>query len=220
LARFKALEAKQNSIFKQSQLSAKRKRGYHRIMSGLSKAQKLGIPLIRLDLTLRDNYLANQLSPMYQALRKRILRHKRIKINYVCVKARGDKGGKYHLHLVYWASTLKNKPIFDVKQLRINKYWLSNAWEQISGSKITFIRMVRGRLANRKISNYMVSQYFSGQNSYERMSYSGAWLFRGAVTIWKLCFRPIYEEAKQFALDSWLYLLTHQTALAVVNSNG
>jgi len=210
------LEAKQE----QQRRTAKKKRGYHRIQSGVSKAVKLGIPLYRLDLTLKPSFPLDSrqsrpgffkelhLNQYLQTLRKRIERHYRIKLQYAAVRARGDKGGKIHLHIVYWASTLSGKPIFNIRQSWINKFWLSNAWQDITGSKITFIRAVRNTQTSRKkVVNYFIGQYFSGQNQFERMSYSQQWLFKGACKVWNI-FSAYYQDQKQAVLSSWTDLLT------------
>ena len=182
----------------------------------MEKASKLNIPLYRLDLTLRDFYQP-KFAQYWQTLRKRIARHYRIKLHYAGVKALGEQGSKLHKHLVYWVSTLNGKPIYDLKRAWINKYWLSRQWQEITGSKVTYIKTVKGQLKDRKrVSNYLISQYFSGKNDYERMSYSRAWLFVGAGTIWKLYFAPNYMENPSATLDSWLHLLTHSTDLATL----
>lgn len=212
LSRFKKLEAKHL-------LDTKRKRGYWCISSGMAKAEKLGIPLYRLDLTLKgtSEITRRKVNQWKQTLQKRIQRHYRKRLVYVTVKARGDLGGKTHLHLVYWVQTLNGKPIFELSKAWINKHWLSWNWREItSGSKITYIKVVKGGLVSRKrVGNYFVRQYFSGQNQYERMSYSRDWLFKGASTIWKTEFAPsYYGDKKQSTLDSWVGLLCFHAILS------
>lgn len=197
---------------------AKRKRGFWAVTSGMEKAAKLGIPLYRLDLTLKD-YDQPKTLQFWQTLRKRIARHYRIKINYVSIKAKGDKGGKIHLHVAYWASTLTGKPIYERSKAWINKRWLSWNWQNITGSKITFIQTVKGGLTSRKkVCNYMIGQYFSGQNNYERMSRSYDWLFKGASTIWRQYFSPnYYGNHKTATLDSWVNLLANPRSIVSVS---
>ena len=182
----------------------------------MEKAAKLHIPLYRMDLTLRESYQP-KFAQYWQTLRKRIARHCRININYAGIKSLGEQGGKLHKHLVYWASTLNGKPIYDLRRAWINKYWLSRQWEEITGSKITYIKVVKGTAKSRKnVSNYLISQYFAGQSDYERMSYSRQWLFVGSSTIWKLYFAPEYMASKVATLTSFLHLLVHPTDLAVI----
>lgn len=207
LRRFKALEAKQQIAQAKIALSAKRGRGYQRVMTGMEKAVKLNVPLYRLDLTLKD-YDQPKTSQFLQTLRKRIARHYRINLNYLSIKAKGSKGGKIHLHLVYWVSTLNGKPVYELRRAWINKYWLSWNWNDITGSKITFIQTVKGGLTSRKkVSNYLIGQYFSGQNHYERMSYSRAWIFKGSCTIWKSYFAPHYSTDPSTTLDAWMQVV-------------
>jgi hypothetical protein len=149
---------------KGSEWSIKQKRGYQRLLSGLTRAKTLGKKVRFMTLTSSPRSNWRELNNHFQVLRKRIERTFG-KIDYI--KFRTNEGYGV-LHIVFVGPFIPQR-------------WLSRNWNEIHGAKIVDIRKVRGekRLARYLISNYLVTQTFV------RMSWSWGWVFRGFVGWWK-----------------------------------
>jgi hypothetical protein len=65
---------------------------------------------------------------------------------------------------------------------------------------------VRGSV--RRIANYVISQYLTGQ-SFERMSWSWGWVFRGFCGLWSTRFSSWYKVNPSACLKAWNRLICH-----------
>jgi hypothetical protein len=130
------------------------------------------------------------LNPHFQTLRKRIERKFMSKVEYFKVKTNEGNGV---LHVVYIGC-------------RIPQRWLSKAWEEIHNAPIVDIREVRCR--TKQIARYVASQYVAKQeqgfNTYQRMSWSWNWVFRGFVAIWE---QLKADHGLRKALAYWDFIL-------------
>jgi hypothetical protein len=160
-----SLDSNIRNLPKRSGWSAKQKRAYQRLLSGLTRAKTLGKKVRFMTLTSSPNSSFSELNEHFQVLRKRIKRKFGVKIDYIKFKTNEGYGV---LHVIFVGSFIPQQ-------------WLSRNWEEIHGAKIVDVREVRGekRLARYLISNYLVTQTFV------RMSWSWGWVFRGFVSMWK-----------------------------------
>jgi hypothetical protein len=78
--------------------------------------------------------------------------------------------------------------------------WLSKTWQQITGAPIVGISALKNR--PKRLANYLVGHYLTGQ-SYERMSWSWKWVFRGFAGVWRRDFKDWYKLDKSKCLKSW-----------------
>lgn len=157
-----SLDSNIRKVPKRPSWSAKQKRAYQRLLSGLTRAKALGKKVRFMTLTSSPSSSWRELNSHFQVLRKRIERAFG-KMDYMKFKTNEGYGV---LHVVYAGSFVPQR-------------WLSCNWNEIHGAEIVDVRKVRGekRLARYLISNYLVSQ------SFVRMSWS--WVFRGFVGMWK-----------------------------------
>jgi len=164
LARTTLLDSNIRNLPKRSPWSAKQKRAYQRLLSGLTRAKALGKKVRFMTLTSSPSSSWMELNNHFQVLRKRIERAFG-KMDYMKFKTNEGYGV---LHVIFVDAFIPQR-------------WLSRNWEEIHGAKIVDVREVRGekRLARYLISNYLVSQTFV------RMSWSWGWVFRGFVGMWK-----------------------------------
>ena len=162
-ARIASLDRNVRNVPKGSSWSAKQKRAYQRLLSGLTRAKALGNKVRFMTLTSSPNSSFSELNEHFQVLRKRIERTFGVKIDYIKFKTNEGYGV---LHVIFVGAFIPQQ-------------WLSHNWEEIHGAKIVDVREVRGekRLARYLISNYLVTQTFV------RMSWG--WVFRGFVGMWK-----------------------------------
>lgn len=173
-------------------LSRKRQRGriFHRMMSGLTRCRKLGLPVRVMMLSLKRGSDAD-FHRCFQVLRKRIEHEFGFSLEYCIVKV--DDGSRVHAHLFYFPRSLDGKPL-GRKSGYISFDWLSSTWLDITGDSFV-VSLNRLYGSPRKASGYYCAQYFSGQDFKLRMSYSWNWVFRGFCKLWKLVFAPCFARA-------------------------
>ena len=164
LRKSSSLDTNVQNLPKPSKWSFKQKRGYQRLLSGLTRAKALDKTVRFMTLTSSPTSKYRQINPHFQVLRKRIQRNFG-KMDYI--KFRTNEGYGV-LHILYVGPYIPQK-------------WLSRNWNEIHDAKIVDIREVKGekRIARYLISNYLVNQTFV------RMSWSWGWVFRGFVGWWK-----------------------------------
>jgi hypothetical protein len=133
-----------------------------------------------------------------QVLRKRIEHEFRFLFQYWSLSTNEGNGV---LHIVFKGGFIPHS-------------WLSEAWRSIHGAFIVDIRALWG--SPRKLTSYLVSSYLCKQ-SYERMSWSWNWVFRGFCGIWRSRFAPWYRVDRVSCLAAWNQLIsTFTPSLAVV----
>jgi len=164
LRRSSSLDTNVQNLPKPSKWSFKQKRGFQRLLSGLTRAKALNKTVRFMTLTSSPTSKWRQINPHFQVLRKRIQRNFG-KMDYI--KFRTNEGYGV-LHILYVGPYIPQR-------------WLSRNWNEIHDAKIVDIREVKGekRIARYLLSNYLVTQTFV------RMSWSWGWVFRGFVGWWK-----------------------------------
>jgi hypothetical protein len=177
--------------------SRKRKRAFHRLVSGLTRAHGRGEFLRVVTLTSHVGFDARRLSRCFQRLRRRIARDLHFWIEYWKINTSEGNGT---VHLVYKAVPLKGA-CFVPNRGFIPQDWLSRVWSEITGgSFVVFIQRLWNR--PRKLANYLLSQYFTGQ-PFERMSWSWSWVFRGFCHVWNSRFKSWFHVNPIACLKSW-----------------
>lgn len=172
----------------EAEFSAKRKRAFHRLLSGFTRARKRGDRLRFMTLTTAVGGSIDRVRPHFQVLRKRIKRHFGFLPQYWSLKTNEGNGV---LHIVF-------------KGGFIPQHWLSDAWFSIHGARVVDIRALWG--SPRKLTNYLVANYLCKQ-SYERMSWSWNWVFRGFCGIWRSRFSSWYRVDRVACLKAWNSLI-------------
>lgn len=177
--------------------SRKKKRAFHRLVSGFTRAHARGDRLRFMTLTTAVGGSVRLLRRHFQTLRKRIEHHFHFKVQYWSIRTNEGNGV---LHIVFKGGFIPQK-------------WLSDAWNSIHGAKIVDIRVLKGspkRLAGYLISNYLLKQ------SYERMSWSWDWVFRGFVGLWRSHFADWYRSDAAACLKKWNLLVSWYSVPSVV----
>lgn len=155
--------------------TAKQKRTYQRLLSGITRASNAGHTLRVLTLTSPPDHPRTPeggqlLTKRFQVLRKSIVRKYGYLLEYC--RVRTDEGFGV-LHVVYRAG----------KKGYIPHSWLKREWERIHGAKIVFIQKLYGK--NKRIAGYLASHYLSRHRHFMRTSWSWGWCFRGFVGVWE-----------------------------------
>lgn len=190
--------------------SRKKKRAWHRLMSGFTRSYHRGERLRFLTLTSAVGSNPRLLSRQFQTLRKRIEHQFRFSVQYWKINTSEGNGV---IHLVYKAVPLKGH-VFTPKMGFLPSFWLSAAWFSITGlSKILKIKSLSNKPG--RLANYLVSQYLTGQ-SYERMSWSWGWVFRGFCHTWSSRFSAWYKSDKAACLAAWDKLISGYSPPGVV----
>jgi len=171
-----------------SELSAKRKRGFHRLVSGFTRAHYRGDRLRFMTLTSAVGGSVRVIRRHLQVLRKRIHREFGFLIQYWSIATNEGNGV---LHIVF-------------KGGFIPQSWLSSAWSAIHGARIVDIRVLRG--SSRRLASYLVANYLCKQ-SFERMSWSWGWVFRGFCGVWASHFSSWYKVNSKACLRAWNKLI-------------
>ena len=172
-----------------SGLSRKKKRAFHRLVSGFTRAHAHGDKLRFMTLTTAVGGSVRLLRRHFQTLRKRIEHEFHFKVQYWSLRTNEGNGV---LHIVF-------------KGGFIPQAWLSAAWSAIHGAMVVDIRALKGspkRLAGYLISNYLLKQ------SYERMSWSWDWVFRGFCGVWSRYFSSWYRSNAAACLKAWNRLVS------------
>jgi hypothetical protein len=156
------------------------------LFSGIKRALACGERLRFMTLTSAPWSSILELARHFNILTKRI-RRKFGKFDYWRILTNEGFGV---LHVVYRGSY-------------IPQAWLSMAWAEIHGAPIVDIREIKD--TPKRVARYVVGHYLSHQ-TFERMSYSWRWVFKGFVTYWKrlLSFFS-FKEAK----CSWDWILVN-----------
>jgi hypothetical protein len=180
-----------------SGLSGKKKRAFHRLMSGFTRAHAHGDRLRFMTLTTAVGGSVRLLRRHFQTLRKRIKRHFHFEVKYWSILTNEGNGV---LHIVFKGGFIPHA-------------WLSAAWNSIHGAFIVDIRALKG--SPKRLTNYLVSNYLCKQ-SYERLSWSWSWVFRGFVGLWKSRFSSWYRSDHSACLKAWnLVVSTYSVAKTV-----
>lgn len=179
-------------------LSVKRRRAFHRLLSGLTRAHARGDALRFLTLTSAPGGSIRDLRRHFQVLRKRVEHEFGFLPQYWSILTNEGYGV---LHIVFKGGFLP-------------QHWLSNAWHSIHGAPIVDIRVLRGpphRLANYLIVNYLCKQ------SFERMSWSWGWVFRGFCGVWRSRFASWYRSNRISCIEAWNRLVSTYSPHSVVH---
>lgn len=142
----------------------KRKRCYHRVISGLKRGGKVRF----LTLT-SSNAAPEDIQRSWRKLYMRCLRRGLI-IGYIRVTEIADDGRK-HLHILFRGSY-------------IAQVWLQHQWEEIHSSYKVDIRMVKMNSNPRKVASYM-AKYMSKETA-GHYSWSWEWVWKGFARDWSL----------------------------------
>jgi len=138
-------------------------------------------------LTSSESGQFSALNRHFGVLVKRIRRHTRCRFEYFKIKTNEGFGV---LHIVFQGSFILQR-------------WLSDAWRSIHGAPIVDIRALYG--SDRRLARYLVGGYLLKQ-SFERMSWSWRWVFRGFVHVW-LIIKSRHDDLET-AVSEWRLLLS------------
>lgn len=143
--------------------TAKSRRCYHRVMSGLGRGGRLRLLTLT---SSKDSPDTCQRS--FRCLIMR-LRRRGLVQGYIKVPER-SKNGKQHLHILFRGSFIDQRLI-------------STWWEEIHHAKVVDIRLVKKSSNPRKIASDMAS-YMAKDNLF-RYSWDWGWVWRGFCRDWK-----------------------------------
>jgi hypothetical protein len=143
---------------------AKRKRCYHRVISGLKRGGKIRF----LTLTSSDAAPAD-IQRSWRCLYMRCLRRGLI-VGYIKVPEQKDNGRK-HLHILFRGSYIDYK-------------WIEAQWKEIHHSQVVDIRLVKLGSDPRRVAGYM-AKYMSKETA-GRYSWSWGWVWKGFCRDWTL----------------------------------
>jgi hypothetical protein len=155
----------------------RRKRAYQRVVSGLRRRGVFRF----ITLTSAPGNSPEKLGRQFYNLVKR-LRYHYGKFEYVRVRVPGEGYGVIH--------ALVLSPFIPQRQL-------SEMWSEIRpGSFIVDIRTVSGgKVGKMRVSNYIISQYISGQQGETWLSWSLGWVYPGFCRDWEIYKRAFGGEA-------------------------
>lgn len=107
------------------------------------------------------------------------------RLKYEYTKVTTSEGVEGVFHIVFFGDYLPQK-------------WLSDAWESLTGTayRVHINAVQNSRGSEKRLTNYVVNQYCSGQSEYIRFSDSWGWCFRGFIGKWERFRRtfPDHEE--------------------------
>jgi len=168
-------------------------------MSGLTRSRYRGDRLRFMTLTTSVGGDLRRLSRDFQVLRKRIEHRFRKRLEYWKINTNEGNGV---MHIVF-------------KGLFIPQVWLSNAWRSIHGAMIVDIRALKNG-SSKNLANYLVGNYLCKQ-SFERMSWSWAWVYRGFCSTWKRIYSSWYRRDPLACLKAWnFHVCVYSVPLPVV----
>jgi hypothetical protein len=173
----------------------KQRRAFHRLMSGASLARDLCEFVYFLTLTTASGGDARRLSRDFQVLRKRIEADP--KKHHVW----GSGLGK---HLKYWKINTNegNGVMHIVYRGGFLPYkWLSDNWLDIHGAWDLNVQRLESS-DPKSVANYLIGGYLC-QQSYERMSWSYDWVFRGFCHVWTTEYAWFYRKDSVRCLLLW-----------------
>lgn len=165
----------------------RRKRCYHRVISGLEKGGDLRL----ITLTSSDEAppdIQRSFRKLLMRLRRRHLCQDYIKV----VEVKLD--GRQHIHLCYRGKF-------------IDQCYLSALWKIIHLSPVVDIRKVKGGNRNKRgVAGYL-AKYMSKEMS-RRYSWSWGWVYKGFVKTWQAAKTMIFSRVPQSKkTQCWLGLL-------------
>lgn len=155
---------------------AKRKRCYHRVISGLKRGGRIRF----LTLTSSDAAPAD-IQRSWRCLYMRCLRRGLI-VGYIKVPET-DENQRNHIHILFRGSFIAQQ-------------WLKAQWKQIHNSDIVDIRMVKMSSNPRRVAGYMAK--YMAKESAGRYSWSWGWVWKGFCRDWanykSYWWKNIYRE--------------------------
>ena len=166
--------------------SAKSRRCYHRVISGIERGGKLRFLTLTSSTDSPDTCQRS-----FRALYMRLKRRNLIK-GYIKVPEQG-KNGKQHLHVLFRGSF--------VEQQLISRWWL-----EIHHAKIVDIRAVKRTRNPRQVAAYM-AKYMSKENAY-RYSWNWDWVWRGFCRDWKALKRRVQSWEQSGCTTSFQQIIT------------
>jgi hypothetical protein len=179
----------------------KRKRAFHRLITGFTRALHRGERLYFMTLSSCVGYNPKNLSRDFQVLRKRIEHKWGFQLAYWKINTSEGNGV---MHIVYKFLRLNGDNV-GLKGGFIPVRWLSKVWREITGgSRIVDVKPLNNKPG--RLANYLLSQYLTGQ-SYERMSWSASWVFRGFCKVWRRDFSGWYLVDREACLKAWNSLI-------------
>jgi hypothetical protein len=186
--------ASSNSPHKYSAWSRKQKRTYQRLKSFNSRCLGLGYSLKLVHLTSSPDSDPRKLRRHHNEL---IRRAERAFCCRIITQVCETREGLGVLHTV-WACKSRR----GLKSVYIPYEWLRQQWLSIHGAFEVRIRAVgQGLRDSQRVASYYASQYFAGQSSLERYSYSWKKLGLAIGTAWEFFKR----ELRQFSPEStWI----------------
>lgn len=186
--------------FQRVEWSKKQKRAYHRLLSGIKRALARGQQLRFLTLTSSEWSVRDRLNANFEVLRKRIEHKFKSKIQYWKIRTNEGFGV---LHVIF-------------KGCFLPQSWLSSQWMDIHRAPIVDVRSVQGSDSGRGLAYYVVGHYLSHQ-SFERMSWSWGWVFKGFVSYWKAHFVGKFPSLSE-AIGAWDLFLSVAPVCSVGSS--
>lgn len=190
--------ANRGSFGKSSDKSGKKKRAFQRLMSGLTRSRYRGDRLRFMTLTSAVDSDRSLLSRHFQLLRRRIERYFHKRLEYWKINTNEGNGV---MHIVF-------------KGGFIPQSWLSSAWKSIHGAKIVDIRALKNA-SSKNLANYLVGNYLCKQ-SFERMSWSWGWVYRGFCSTWRRIYSSWYRHDPLACLKAWdLHVSIYSVPLSV-----
>jgi hypothetical protein len=165
-------------------LSAKGRRCFHRVLSGVQRGGELRF----LTLT-SSNQSPDTCQRSFRALYMRLKRRGLIE-GYIKVPER-SKNGKQHLHVLF-------------RGKYIAQALISEWWQELHQAKVVDIRKVGLKRSKRGIALYLV-KYMSKENPF-RYSWNWEWVWRGFVKDWNDLKRHWrnFETYGEYRPFSWL----------------
>jgi len=168
-------------------LTARSRRCYHRVMSGLERGGSLRF------LTLTSSTYAPE--DIQRSWRKIYMRMKRrgLITGYIKVPEHTEAGAM-HLHVLF-------------RGKYISQALLSSWWEEIHHSPVVDIRSFRPYGGKRRVASYM-AKYMSKEGAH-RYSWSWGWVWRGFCNDWRQLKSAFYKAYGGYAPHIVDNLVTH-----------
>lgn len=164
----------------------RRKRCYHRVISGLEKGGELRL----VTLTSSDDAPCD-IQQSFRKLMMRLTRRQLVNGYLKVIEVKTD--GRQHIHMCFRGSF-------------IEQTWLSNLWAEIHLSPIVDIRRVKTGYQNKRgVAGYL-AKYMS-KEGFRRYSWSWGWVYKGFVGTWTQAKAMIYHRLPDTYLsDAWYHL--------------
>ncbi|MBA7537484.1 hypothetical protein ES705_29753 [subsurface metagenome] len=153
--------------------SRKRRRCFHRVISGLEKDPRCRF------LTLTSSPKAK--NPIQKDLRRLFerLRRRGLLTDYIRV-IEMTKQGRQHAHIIYRGDY-------------INQMWISKMWEKIHQSPVVDIRSVKQTGRGKRRAAAYLAKYMAKEGAH-KYSWSWGWVYKGFVKTW-MAAKRLYRQA-------------------------